>query len=162
MKISARDNFFDVLNIPTSFHIDEEELTRIYLNKQSDMHPDVLGSIDENVSLNSAYINLAYKTLMDPISRAEHFLAVKGIDIDSVYSTEFSREMFNIREAYSLLSSEADKKDFIVSLKKRMSEIISLLYHTENDLQKFSDNVCLLRFINSFIEKVGTNVYSRN
>jgi molecular chaperone HscB len=152
-------NFFDVFGVPVSFCIDESEITRIYLRKQRAVHPDAVG--DELGDENASFLNVAYKTLMNPIARAEHLLEMKGVELDQT-SSDFAAEMFAIREKYENLSVDAEKIEFENHLKNRMLEIIALLEQSEDDIGKFSSYLCLLRFIGSFLEKVGSDVYSWN
>jgi molecular chaperone HscB len=166
----VKRNFFDIFGLQISYRIDEPELTKIYLEKQRKIHSDAADAVsccsgaqspDSLVQTNAAKINAAYRTLMDPVARAEHLMEIRGISIDNT-STDFAEEMFDIRQRYALLSSDDDKHRFVSTLEDRMQEIVMLLNNLENDIDQFKSNLCLLRFINSFLEKVETDVYSRN
>lgn len=151
-----KKNFFHVFNIPISYKIDESELTKIYFELQRKQYPNF--SDTEIV----ADLNIAYKTLMNPIDRAEHFLEVHGVDIIDELPAAFTEEIFEMRQEYELLQTEQQKKDFIDALKKRMTKIISSLRDLESDLTQFKNQTGFLRFINSFLEKVESNAYSRD
>ena len=107
---------------------------------------------------------MAYQTLMNPVDRAEHYLNVCGVPILDHLPSDFAGEMFNMRQKFDSLRTESDKNEFITSLKKRMNDIISLLHSLKkkDDLDEFRRYTCLLRFINSFLEKVESNAYSRD
>jgi hypothetical protein len=153
------ENFFEIFGLPVAYSIDENELTKIYFQKQMESHPDV--ARDFSKESEAAVINLAYKILLDPIARAEHFLQLHGVAYNSTCSA-FASEMFDISEKYSLLTLDSDRKNFCSALADRMLEIISLLYKIENDLPEFGRQFCLLRFMGSFLEKAGVDVYSRH
>lgn len=155
----GNDNFFEFFGIPISFSINEVELTTIYMQKQRQYHPDILGDESSN---SSSLINVAYSTLMNPVSRAEHFLLLKGVQIDSMNASKSATEMFCISEKYNSLRSDNEKEEFKKKLYAKALSIIKLLSELENDLPQFYDTFCLLRFIYSFLEKEGTNVYCGN
>jgi len=141
-------NFFEIFDFPVSYRIDESALIDRYFEK-SRSESDIV------------YLNEAYKTLMDPIDRAEYIIKLRGVRIDEICS-ESADEMFEIREKYDLLSSEDEKKEFQVFLRQRISEIIESLYKLNEFNKEFRDFVHLLRFIHSFLEKISIDVYSGN
>ncbi|MBQ7673094.1 MAG: hypothetical protein IJT36_00975 [Alphaproteobacteria bacterium] len=160
-KDMSKKNFFHIFNIPVSYKIDETELTKVYFQLQKKQYLDCPCK-EGTATIDLSDLNIAYKTLINPIDRAEHFLEVQGVSIIDKLPMIFAEEMFEIRQQYELLQTDIQKKDFIADLKKRMAEIISSLHNFESDLVKFRDQTGLLRFINSFLEKVESNAYSRD
>lgn len=144
-------NFFQFFGLPVSYDIDESALTRIYLEKQKTLHPDI--SYSERAESASVELNTAYKTLMNPVSRAEHYLFARGASVVDELSTDFAEEMFRAHQEYSSLKNQNEKRDFVASLKKRKEKLVSSLRAMENDLEKFKKFTGLLRFISSFLEK---------
>ncbi|MDR0968655.1 MAG: hypothetical protein LBL99_03430 [Holosporaceae bacterium] len=151
-------NYFELLGIPVAYKIDEATLTKLYLQKQSRVHPDVSESGREE----SAALNVAYKALLDPLERAKHFLEVRGITNADELEPQFVSEAFIIREEYSSLKALEDKKNFQNELSRRISELIATLYNLENNLGEFRKNYGFARFIGSFLEKVKADVYGWN
>jgi molecular chaperone HscB len=154
----TKQNFFELFGIPVSFCVNEPQLTKVYLEKMRKVHPDIVGNDGHRPA---AWVNVAYRILLNPISRGKHFLQVHGEALSEL-STEFAGEMFAVREAYELLTSEAEKMEFTRELKAQKTEIIEILYASENDLPKFGRYLSLLCFIDSFLEKAGFDVYCRN
>ncbi|MDR0753148.1 MAG: hypothetical protein LBE95_00535 [Holosporaceae bacterium] len=150
-------NYFEAFGIPICYNIDEDALTRVYLQKQALLHPDVNDVEFEK----SAFLNKAYNVLLNPLDRAGYFLEIHERYSDNL-DAEFSLEAFNLREKYEILKSSEDKKNFQNMLSLRVSELITTLYNLENDLDEFQKNYGLLRFIASFGEKVKSDVYSWN
>ena len=148
-------NYFEFFNIPISYNIEESALTLAYLKKQQQFHVD--GDADD---AEIAYLNSAYKTLLNPVSRGEYFLKLQGIDIDSM-PTEAAIEMFKLREKYDSLQSEEERLGFQAELERNNELTIDKLKET-SDLSEFAKIFCVLRFVNSFLEKVRTDVYSRD
>lgn len=153
-------NFFEFFDFPISYRLNESELTDRYFEKQRLLRLEKKNNCCDCES-SIAYLNEAYKTLMHPVDRAEHIIKLQGLQIDE-FSSEHAVEMLEIHEKYNLLSSEDAKKEYQIFLNQRMSEIIDLLYETNEYSNEFYYYTCLLRFIHSFLEKISTNVYSRN
>jgi DnaJ-domain-containing protein 1 len=147
-------NYFEALGIPVGYKINEEVLVRNYLRKQSQVHLDV-GAME---SEKSSYINIAYKVLSQPLDRAKYFLEIHGKYADSL-DPEFASEMFSMREKYEALSAPEEKKKFQNELSKRIEELIKTLEKSEEDLDKFQKFYGLLRFTNSFLEKIDFCYY---
>ncbi|MDR3187530.1 MAG: Fe-S protein assembly co-chaperone HscB [Holosporaceae bacterium] len=152
-------NYFDLLEIPVSYNLDESQLLRVYLQKQSRSHPDAGGTISNQDD--SALLNAAYKTLMDPIKRAEHFLQVKNVNVDET-SPEVAAKTFELQENYSALTSLEEKKTFQKNLKNQMGAVLESLSKTEGSLEDFCKIFNQLRFMGSFLEKISDDVYSGN
>ncbi|MBR1735094.1 MAG: Fe-S protein assembly co-chaperone HscB [Alphaproteobacteria bacterium] len=162
-KDMSEKNYFSIFNLPVSYNIDESKLTDTYFRLQRQWHPD---SFSENSTeadkTTSVDLNIAYKILMNPIDRAEHFLELQGESIIDTLPTNIAEEMFELRQKYALLSSDIEKLQFVDYIKRRMTEIIFSLRILEADIKKFKDQAGLLRFLNSFLEKVESNAYSGN
>ncbi|MDR0631866.1 MAG: hypothetical protein LBF54_01305 [Holosporaceae bacterium] len=142
-------NYFEALGIPVGYRINEEDLVRNYLRKQSQIHSDA-GTMESG---EFSHINTAYKTLSHPIDRAKYFLEIQGKCTDSL-DPEFAPEMFSLREKYETLSTPEEKKKFHDELSKLIRELIETLEKSEDDLGKFQKFYGLLRFTNSFLEKI--------
>jgi molecular chaperone HscB len=77
-------NHFELFGLPMRFRIDAQALQRAYRDLQRDVHPDrYAGGSDHEKRLAlqaSARVNEAYRTLKDPVTRAEYLLQLAGID----------------------------------------------------------------------------------
>lgn len=73
---------FQRLGLPTTYRLDLGELERAYLSWSRELHPDFFQlrpEADRQLSLSlSASLNDAYRTLKDPIRRAEYLLQLRG------------------------------------------------------------------------------------
>lgn len=142
-----KENFFKILDLPVSFLIDEAKLDFNYIAKQKQVHPDIAGA---EFSQASSLLNSAYSVLKNPVARAEHFLVVNGYNIDSTNSEVLAMEMFKIRSEYSSLQS--GKEEYREKLREKMQNLVGQLTKLEDDLDRFYEVFCLLKFINSFLE----------
>jgi molecular chaperone HscB len=83
----AEGDLFAVLGVPPRFEIDRDALERTYLERAAAVHPDrfVGGTSSQRREAmeRSALVNEAYRTLRDPVLRAEYLVKLGGIDLDS-------------------------------------------------------------------------------
>jgi molecular chaperone HscB len=77
-------NHFELFGLPLRYRIDEAALEHAYRALQTDVHPDLhasAGDAQKRLALQaSARVNEAYRTLSDPVTRAEYLLHVRGVD----------------------------------------------------------------------------------
>lgn len=144
-------NYFEVLDLPVRYNINSKDLVENYLAKQKN---------SENESSSEA-LNEAYNVLKDDIRRAEYFLKFHEISIDNV-SSNVSMEMFEVREIYENITRHEEQVEFQKNLKQKIQQMIISLNGYENDLKKFAEIFSVVKFMSSFLEKVRSDVYSRN
>jgi len=84
-------NHFELLGLPARYRVDDAALERAYRDLQNAVHPDrhaAAGDTDKRLALQaSARVNEAYRTLRDPVARAEYLLELRGIDAASEVDT---------------------------------------------------------------------------
>lgn len=95
LLIKDSDNLFSIFNLPISFEIDRDLLDSRYRDLQMIYHPDkfIEKSIEErNIVISiSSNLNMAYRTLTDPLSRAQLLMKVMNWtdkDEDKVLDSE--------------------------------------------------------------------------
>lgn len=81
--LSAELDYFSCLNLPRKLNIDEQALEDTFYQLSRTFHPDYYAqATDQNeqmISLgNSALVNTAYRTLRDPIQRAEYLVRLEA------------------------------------------------------------------------------------
>lgn len=74
------NNAFDILKVPRSFSIDEQQVRRNYLQRSAACHPDRFTDPVQQADAaeESARLNDAYQTLLDPEKRANTLIALHG------------------------------------------------------------------------------------
>ena len=87
-------NHFDLLGLPTRFGVDANALERAYRDLQRSVHPDRFASAsdaEKRLALQaSARVNEAYRTLHDPVARAEYLLSLRGVEATAETDTRLS------------------------------------------------------------------------
>lgn len=143
-------NYFEILRLPITYNIDVDLMTRNYFSIRRGGNLIALDLINE-----------AYYILKNDIRRAEYFLSLKNISAEKM-SSELAIQMFEMRENYDSLKNKEEKIEFQKDIKKKIKVLISSLKECEDNLEKFSENFNELKFLNSFLEKEKSDVYSRD
>ena len=115
------------------FTIDLGALKREFLQLQARAHPDRHSGPDKaRAEGTSALINEAYRTLQDPLRRAQYLLQLQGIDVaeDETLKTEdmdLLMEVLNAREAIESAQEEADLEGMKTVNEGRIRESVDVL-----------------------------------
>jgi molecular chaperone HscB len=80
--LSKEMDYFSCLGLPRRLHLDPKALEETYYELSRAFHPDFFQSkteTEKQISLNnSALLNTAYRTLKDPVQRAEYLLKLEA------------------------------------------------------------------------------------
>lgn len=83
LALGRHGNYFTFFGLPRRLRIDLQDLERRFRDLSRKFHPDFFynaTSAERLASLErSSYLNDAYRTLRQPVSRVEHLLAVEGM-----------------------------------------------------------------------------------
>jgi molecular chaperone HscB len=109
-------SYFELFGLPESFDVDTAKMADRYRAMQAELHPDRYASSSEQerrLSVQGAsWINEAYETIKNPLSRARYLLQLKGIDFDADKDTasdpEFLMQQIELREQLEQIESDAD------------------------------------------------------
>ena len=113
----SRDHF-ELFGLPAHFRVDAAALERAYRDLQRAVHPDRFagaGDAQKRLALQaSARANEAYRTLRDPVARAEYLLSLRGLDAaadtDTRLSVAFLTRQLERREAADEASDAHDAR----------------------------------------------------
>lgn len=103
------------------FNIDLRALRREFLQLQAQAHPDRHSGADKRrAEALSSRINDAYKTLMDPLARAQYVLSLNGIDVagDETAKVEDQGLLMEVLEARETVE-DADTPENLVELREK-------------------------------------------
>lgn len=125
---AAVQNFFDILGLPTDFALEDKALETAYFTAQRKTHPDLaIGKPEaERVEafLKSQLVNEAYEALKNPLSRAEHLLALQNIFVNTDDQKDISPAiLMEIMELRERLEEAADSG---VALSAMLAELKQL------------------------------------
>ncbi|KAK4085417.1 uncharacterized protein Triagg1_407 [Trichoderma aggressivum f. europaeum] len=102
------------------FPIDTRALRREFLRLQARHHPDMHppGPLKTRAEATSALINDAYKTLANPLLRAQYLLSLRGVDVatDETMQVDDPSLLAVVLEAHEDIS-DADKEEDLAELR---------------------------------------------
>lgn len=127
MKPDFIQDYFGLFGLQPSFRLDITALEGIYHNLQSTVHPDRYAHTPESerrLSMQWATrVNEAYRTLKDPLLRAQYLLALNGVDAGQESNTamppDFLMEQMEWREAVA----EARAAEDVDALEKLLARL---------------------------------------
>jgi len=116
--IDFSHNHFALFGLPPRFALDAAALDAAYRRVQSQVHPDRHASgsdAERRVALQaSARVNEAYRTLREPVARAEYLLTLNGLDprdeTDTKLPLDFLERQLERREQASQAADEQDAR----------------------------------------------------
>ncbi len=108
---------FAALGVPRRWHLDATELERRYRELSKKLHPDRFAKGDAKQrqwSLQATTtLNEAYRSLKQPVARAEHLLEVEGAGIaeNERIDGAFLGDMMQLRESLEEAQEAGDQKE---------------------------------------------------
>ncbi len=144
------------------FTIDLTELKKEFLKLQARAHPDVHPpSLKQRAEALSSMINEAYKTLQDPLRRAQYLLSLRGIDVAEdetakVEDSELLMEVLEAREQIEEAQQEEDLAEMEHVNRKRIAASILVLKNAfkNDDLERAKKEVVRLRYWNNIEDSI--------
>ena len=83
LALGRHGDYFSFLGLPRKLVIDPNDLERRFRDLSRKFHPDYFYNASPTERLasleRSSYLNDAYRTLKNPVSRVEHLLAIEGL-----------------------------------------------------------------------------------
>ncbi len=109
-------DYFTLFDIPETLTVDEGELQRKFYDLSRKHHPDRFGSrppAEQQYALDfTAMLNDAYRTLRDPLKRAEYVLRRSGFDIGEQRTKDVPPELLEeVFELNLMLEETPDKSE---------------------------------------------------
>ncbi|KAI9787383.1 MAG: hypothetical protein M1816_007516 [Peltula sp. TS41687] len=136
------------------FPVDLAQLRTEYLRLQAQAHPDRHpGDAKRQAEATSAYISEAYKTLQNPLLRAQYLLSLRGMDVanDERAKVEDAELLLEVLEARELIE-EAEEEEELEPLRGYNDERIEVSLKNldeafrADDLGKAKEEAVRLRY----------------
>ncbi|HXK00666.1 MAG TPA: Fe-S protein assembly co-chaperone HscB [Buchnera sp. (in: enterobacteria)] len=124
-------NYFKLFNLPQKFDIQVKVLSKKFHQLQRKFHPDLFNHYAKSIKIkmlnSSIMVNQAYRTLRDPLSRAEYLLFLNGLNVTdkkhSMYEKDFLIEQFSFYEEIDRLKGSSFNLDDFNNLLQRINKI---------------------------------------
>ena len=104
--------FYEALGLEPALSLDADDLKKRFYDRSRQWHPDRFSrasSAEQEKALEmTAVLNDAFRTLRDPIARAEYFLKENGIELSKEAPPELLEEVFELNMALEELRDGDD------------------------------------------------------
>ena len=104
--------FYEALGLEPKLAIDLEDLKKRFYQRSRQWHPDRFSRAsaeEKQLALDmTAVLNDAFRTLRDPVARAEYFLRESGIEVSKEAPPELLEEVFELNMALEELRGGDD------------------------------------------------------
>lgn len=117
-------NFFELFGLPVAFEIDTAKLPLTYKTLAQITHPDKFANAGNAEKLmmvqKNAQVNDGFQVLKNPISRAEHILELRGIELrheqQTIQDPEFLMQQMDWREQLEDAQHTANPEHVLTAL----------------------------------------------
>lgn len=164
-------NYFELYNLPEQFEIDLDKLKQHYQTLQKLTHPDRFATASEQQKrmylTKNSQVNDGYTVLKSAISRGEHLLQVRGVELaseqDTVGDVEFLMEQMEWREslddADSIIELEqlvADNHQVLAQQETSISGLLSV--NTDQDNQAAAQELRKMKFMIKLADEIDSKL----
>jgi molecular chaperone HscB len=156
--------FYEAFGLEPALSLDTEELKKRFYERSRQWHPDKFSrasAAEQEKALEmTAVLNDAFRTLRDPIARAEYFLKEKGIELSKEAPPELLEEVFELNMALEeLKEGDESARPQLMEARERfvaMRDSIdaSLSEARESDLEEVRALLNRRRYIRNLIRDV--------
>ncbi len=137
-------DYFTCFQLPRLLNIDEQQLEKTFYELSRTFHPDFYSTKDESekaISLgNSALLNTGYRTLKDPIQRAEYLIRLEAgavKDIRSNPPADLFEEVLELQEDLETFREESSQGSSpeLESLRKKLQQARENLEKRQTEME---------------------------
>ena len=126
--VDLTKNYFELFALPVSCQLDQQQLASQYRALQRTVHPDRFAADSERQQRLSvqyaSFVNEAFHTLKQPLSRAIYLLRLAGREVDmernTVMDPQFLMAQMELRDEVSELKAQANPE---AELKRLMAQV---------------------------------------
>lgn len=149
------------------FDIDLKALRREFLQLQSQAHPDLhQGVYKQRAEALSSRINDAYKTLQDPLKRAQYILSLNGYETEGDEAAKMGDEigdqelLMTVLEAREAIEDAQDLSDLDTVKTENEERVVETVSQLENTLdaglwEEAKEHVVKLRYWMNIKQSIG-------
>jgi molecular chaperone HscB len=122
--------YYEALGLDPKLALDSEELKKHFYERSRQWHPDRFGrssTADQQKSLEmTSVINDAFRTLRDPVARAEYFLEESGIQPSKQVPPELLEEVFEMNIALEeLRAGDESARPQLIEARERFQNMLN-------------------------------------
>jgi molecular chaperone HscB len=154
--------FYEAFGLEPALSLDADELKKRFYERSRQWHPDKFSraSADEQEKAleMTAVLNDAFRTLRDPVARAEYFLKEKGFELSKEAPPELLEEVFELNMALEeLKEGDESARPQLIEARDRfvaMRDSIDQSLAATTDLEEVRALLNRRRYIKNLIREV--------
>jgi molecular chaperone HscB len=154
--------FYEAFGLEPALSLNAEDLKKRFYERSRQWHPDrfsrASAAEQEKALEMTAVLNDAFRTLRDPIARAEYFLKEKGIELSKEAPPELLEEVFELNMALEELREGDDSaRPQLIEARERfvaMRDSIDQSLTATTDLEQIRSLLNRRRYIRNLIRDV--------
>lgn len=168
--MQAMQNHFELFGLSAAFGLETEVLERSYREIQSRVHPDRFahaGDAERRASLQwTTRVNEAFQTLKNPVTRAQHLLALHGVDVafetNTAMPPEFLMQQMALREALESATAAKDASRLdtlraeLTQSRRVLEEHIGEAIDAKQDYRSAAELVRKLQFLDKLDSEIDS------
>ena len=144
---------FELFGLAPAYALDLQALESAYRDIQSRVHPDRFahaGDAERRASMQmTTQVNEAYRTLRDPVRRAQHLLDLNGVDVafetDTAMPKDFLMQQMEFRERLEEAKSSKDLELLSRGISREKSDIEQEIAEQIDGQKNFQEAKTLVR-----------------
>jgi len=131
--VDFNQSYFEILQLPVGFSVDQDVLTNHYREVQKSVHPDrFAGGSDREKRLAVQWatrVNEAYEVLKSPLKRAIYLLEMVEVELSDnpQLDSGFLIEQIDLRERLEEIEHESDALAKLDLFKKEVTQVVAEL-----------------------------------
>lgn len=141
--LSKELDYFTCFQLPRILNIDPDQLESTFYQLSRTFHPDYYSNrdpLEQEISLsNAALLNTAYRTLKDPIHRAEYLIRLEAGSVKDIRSTppaDLFEEILTLQEDLEeYRSSDPEDSQTRDGLRGKLEQDLKTLEQRQEDLE---------------------------
>jgi len=154
--------FYEAFGLTPALSLDAEDLKKRFYERSRQWHPDRFSRAsaeEQQKALDmTSTLNDAFRTLRDPVARAEYFLKENGIELSKEAPPELLEEVFELNMALEeLRDGDESSRPQLVAAKERfiaMRDAIDASLPATADLEEVRALLNRRRYIRNLIREV--------
>jgi molecular chaperone HscB len=154
--------YYEAFDLEPALSLDADDLKRRFYERSRQWHPDKFSraSADEQEKAleMTAVLNDAFRTLRDPVARAEYFLKEKGFELSKEAPPELLEEVFELNMALEeLKEGDESARPQLIEARDRfvaMRDSIDQSLAATTDLEEVRALLNRRRYIKNLIREV--------
>jgi molecular chaperone HscB len=154
--------FYEAFGLTPALSLDAEDLKKRFYERSRQWHPDRFSRAsaeEQQKALDmTSTLNDAFRTLRDPVARAEYFLKENGIELSKEAPPELLEEVFELNMALEeLRDGDESTRPQLIAAKERfiaMRDAIDASLPATADLEEVRALLNRRRYIRNLIREV--------